>query len=87
MSIFGRIVGCIAGAAVLGGVASPALAEGAWTSYMSGWLTACKPGTGFHTVDWGNKGNGNFDMTLKQIDGAVKSTKGKLYVTEVKVAY
>lgn len=39
------------------------------------------------TVGWGDKGSGNFDMTLKKINGAVVSTGGKLNVNYVKISY
>ncbi len=127
----------------LAGLASPAFAEGSFTSHMSGWLTGlstrswddansddnsttfgakgcsyetgdavasitmelnrndtwtpdehygnkkvtCTPTSATHTVGWGDKGKGNFDMTLKQIDGSTVSKWGHLYVDYVKIAY
>ncbi len=39
------------------------------------------------TVAWGNPGKGNFDMTLKKIDGQVTSYNGKLDVTQTRIKY
>lgn len=47
----------------------------------------CTPTSALHTVNWGDKGAGNFDMTLKKIDGQVTSTKGKLNADTVKISW
>lgn len=47
----------------------------------------CRKGSKFHRVGWGDRGEGNFDMTLKKIDGKVKSDGGKLTVKKVRIRY
>lgn len=49
-------------------------------------LVSCNNST-VTTVGWGDKGKGNFDMTLKKIDGEVTSCCGRLNVDYVRVSY
>lgn len=44
-------------------------------------------GTTQYSVSWGEKGAGNFDMTLKKISGASSGYPSTLNVAYVKIAY
>ncbi|MBA3783143.1 MAG: hypothetical protein H0X12_15005 [Nocardioides sp.] len=48
---------------------------------------ACTPTSSLTTVNWGDKGKGNFDMTLKKIDGETTSSKGRLNVNYLRIGY
>lgn len=50
-------------------------------------LVACSPYSSLTTVGWGDHGKGNFDMTLKKVDGQTSPWQGRLYVTYVKISY
>jgi hypothetical protein len=47
----------------------------------------CTSTSAVHTVSWGDKGKGNFDMTLKKVDGETTSYKGRLSAKYVHVTY